>query len=90
MSSIIGVRGLTMAYGDFVLMRDLDFEIERGDVFVIMGGSGCGKSTLLKHMLGLIQPGTGDIFYNGTSFTQASASLTSSICAGNVASGLSR
>ena len=70
----IEVSNLTMAYGSFVLQRDLNFTINRGDIFVIMGGSGCGKSTLLKHMLGLIQPGTGDIFYNGTSFTQASAS----------------
>ena len=70
----IEVSKLTMAYGSFVLQRDLNFTINRGDIFVIMGGSGCGKSTLLKHMLGLIQPATGDIFYNGTSFTQASAS----------------
>lgn len=69
----IEVSNLTMAYGSFVLQRDLNFTINRGDIFVIMGGSGCGKSTLLKHMLGLIQPGTGDIYYNGTSFTQASA-----------------
>jgi len=70
----IEVRNLTMAYGSFVLQRDLNFTVNRGDIFVIMGGSGCGKSTLLKHMLGLIHPGTGDIFYNGTSFTQASGS----------------
>ena len=70
----IEVSKLTMAYGSFVLQRDLNFTINRGDIFVIMGGSGCGKSTLLKHMLGLIQPATGDIFYNGTSFTQASVS----------------
>ena len=43
----------TMAYGSFVLIRDLDFTVRRGDIFVIMGGSGCGKSTLLRHMIGL-------------------------------------
>ncbi|RLA48711.1 MAG: polyamine ABC transporter ATP-binding protein, partial [Gammaproteobacteria bacterium] len=64
---------LTMAYGSFVIQRDLTFDINRGDIFVIMGGSGCGKSTLLKHMLGLIAPSTGDILYNGSSFTRASA-----------------
>jgi len=69
----IAVRNMTMAYGDFVLQRDLDFNIYRGDVFVIMGGSGCGKSTLLKHMLGLISPAKGDILYDGISFTHASA-----------------
>jgi len=68
------VRDLTIAYGSFVIHRDLDFDVNRGDIFVIMGGSGCGKSTLLKHMLGLIPPSTGDVLYNGTSFPRASAS----------------
>lgn len=68
----IEVRDLTMAYGSFVIQRDLSFNINRGDIFVIMGGSGCGKSTLLKHMLGLLPPSKGEILYNGTSFTRAS------------------
>jgi phospholipid/cholesterol/gamma-HCH transport system ATP-binding protein len=64
----IEVRGVTMAYGDRVIQRDLSFPIYRGDVFVIMGGSGCGKSTLLKHMIGLDRPAAGDILINGESF----------------------
>lgn len=43
----ITVNKLTMGYGDFILMRDLDFTVFRGDIFAIMGGSGCGKSTLM-------------------------------------------
>jgi len=68
----IEIRDVTMAYGSFVIQRDLNFNIYEGDIFVIMGGSGCGKSTLLKHMLGLIPPSAGDIAYHGTSFTRAS------------------
>ena len=49
----ITVRDLTMAYGDFVIQRDLNFTVRRGDIFIIMGGSGCGKSTLLRHLVGL-------------------------------------
>lgn len=67
----IEVRDLTMAYGDFVIQRDLDFEIRRGDIFVIMGGSGCGKSTLLRHLIGLNEPAKGEIFYGTESFTAA-------------------
>ncbi len=67
----IEIRGLTMAYGDFVIQRNLDFDIYEGDIFVIMGGSGCGKSTLLKHMLGLLTPVAGDILYHGESFVHA-------------------
>lgn len=70
-SAQISVRGLNMAYGDFVVMRDLNFDVNRGDVFVIMGGSGCGKSTLMRHLLGMIEPATGEIFYGGESFTRA-------------------
>jgi len=67
----ITVRDLTMAFGSFVVMRDLDFEVRRGDVFIIMGGSGCGKSTLLNHLIGLLEPAKGEIFYDATSFTKA-------------------
>jgi phospholipid/cholesterol/gamma-HCH transport system ATP-binding protein len=67
----ISVRGLTMAYGDFVLQHDLDFSIAEGDIFVIMGPSGCGKSTLLRHMIGLNEPVRGEVFYGEESFTKA-------------------
>ncbi|MGH7949551.1 MAG: ABC transporter ATP-binding protein, partial [Candidatus Binataceae bacterium] len=67
----IAVRDLTMAYGAFVVMRDLNFTVRRGDVFVIMGGSGSGKSTLLRHLLGLNEPAAGDILYDAVSFTKA-------------------
>jgi len=57
------VEDLDMAYGDFVLMRDLNFTVNRGDVFIIMGGSGCGKSTLLKILVGLKSPARGRVFF---------------------------
>lgn len=65
------VKDLTMAYGDFVIQRNLNFTINRGDVFIVMGGSGCGKSTLLKHLIGLQRPAKGDVFYDDCSFWQA-------------------
>ena len=54
-----------MAYGSFVLMRDMTFTVKQGDVFIIMGASGSGKSTLLRHMIGLNQPAHGSIYYDG-------------------------
>jgi phospholipid/cholesterol/gamma-HCH transport system ATP-binding protein len=65
--SKITVSDLTMAYGNRVVMRDLDFRVNEGDIFVVMGGSGCGKSTLLRHLVGLQQPARGTISYEGTS-----------------------
>ena len=67
----IDVQDLTMAFGSFVIQHDLNFTIQRGDIFIIMGGSGCGKSTLLKHMIGLLKPAKGDILYNEKSFWHA-------------------
>ena len=64
----IEVRDLTMQYGGRVIQRDLNFSINRGDIFVIMGGSGCGKSTLLRHMIGLLQPASGKILIDGEDF----------------------
>jgi phospholipid/cholesterol/gamma-HCH transport system ATP-binding protein len=70
----IEVRNLTMQYGDLVIMNDLNFTIERGEVFVIMGGSGSGKSTLLKHLIGLKPPAHGTILFDGEDFTTADES----------------
>ena len=68
----IEIRDLTMAYGSFVVMRDINASIKRGEIFIIMGGSGCGKSTLLRHMIGLKAPAQGDVFYDGAPFWQSS------------------
>jgi phospholipid/cholesterol/gamma-HCH transport system ATP-binding protein len=68
----ITVRDLTMAYGPFVVMRDLNFEVAEKDIFIIMGGSGCGKSTLLRHLIGLREPTRGTILFEGEDFTAAS------------------
>ena len=70
----ISVRNLTMAYGSFVVMKDLNFDIQEKDIFIIMGGSGCGKSTLLRHLIGLREPAQGEIFYDGKNFTETDES----------------
>jgi phospholipid/cholesterol/gamma-HCH transport system ATP-binding protein len=67
----IVVQGLDMGYGSVILMKDLGFTVNKGDIFVIMGGSGCGKSTLLKIMIGLKEPAKGRVFYGATSFWEA-------------------
>jgi phospholipid/cholesterol/gamma-HCH transport system ATP-binding protein len=67
----ITVRDLTMAYGAFVVMHDLNFTINRGDVFIIMGGSGCGKSTMMTMLIGLKRPAKGQIFYADVNFWES-------------------
>ena len=70
-SPVIEVAGLSMAFGEHLVQRDVTFTVGRGEVFIIMGGSGSGKSTLLKHMIGLLEPAAGDVIYEGQSFTKA-------------------
>ena len=67
----IQVDHLDMGYGSFILMRDLNFTVNRGDIFIIMGGSGCGKSTLLKILIGLKEPLRGQVKYGDVSLWEA-------------------
>jgi phospholipid/cholesterol/gamma-HCH transport system ATP-binding protein len=62
---IIRVEDVTVAYGDFVVMKDINFEVQQGEIFIILGGSGCGKSTLLKNMISLVKPVKGRVLIDG-------------------------
>jgi phospholipid/cholesterol/gamma-HCH transport system ATP-binding protein len=62
---IIRVEKLTARYGTSTVFDQVSFDVERGEVFVILGGSGCGKSTMLKHMIGQYKPASGRILIDG-------------------------
>jgi phospholipid/cholesterol/gamma-HCH transport system ATP-binding protein len=65
------VRDLVMAYGSHVVMQGITFTVRPGDIFFIMGGSGCGKSTLLRHLIGLKEAASGEIWYGSDSLSRA-------------------
>ncbi|MFY9551674.1 MAG: ATP-binding cassette domain-containing protein, partial [Thermoanaerobaculia bacterium] len=67
----IEVRGVTVGYGERVIQQSLDFQVRRGEVFVILGGSGSGKSSVLKAMIGLNEPLAGQILFDGESLVAA-------------------
>ena len=71
--ALLTVRGLEMRFGDRVIQKDVEFDVEKGTIFAIMGASGCGKSTLLKHMVGLLPPASGSVEYSGTDFWTSDA-----------------
>ncbi len=58
------VENMTMSYGSILIQQNLNFTVNQGDIFIIMGGSGCGKSTLLRHLVGLHRPARGKIIYD--------------------------
>lgn len=67
----LAARDLDVGYGSFVVQRNLTFAVERGKIFVIMGGSGCGKSTVLRVMIGLLPPLRGDVVFAEASLWSA-------------------
>jgi len=69
---VVRASGVSMGFGSRVLFRDVSFEVQQGEVFVILGGSGCGKSTLLKLMIGLYEPTAGHVRILGGELASAS------------------
>ena len=70
--TVIAVEGMTVRFGDNLVLDQVSLTVERGEVVVIAGGSGCGKSTLLKHMIGLYRPESGSVVINGVEIVGAS------------------
>jgi phospholipid/cholesterol/gamma-HCH transport system ATP-binding protein len=67
----ISVKDLGIGYGSRVVQENLNFTVNKNDIFFIIGGSGCGKTTLLKNMIGLIPPTRGEVLYNGQNYYKA-------------------
>jgi len=65
---IIEVKGLGLGYDGRRVLRDVGFQVNKKEIFIIVGSSGCGKSTLLKSLIGLKEPEAGEIFYRGVNF----------------------
>lgn len=63
--NIVEVRGLTAGYAGQAVLRDISFDVRRGEIFMILGGSGSGKSTLLKNMIGLYPAMAGKVLIGG-------------------------
>jgi phospholipid/cholesterol/gamma-HCH transport system ATP-binding protein len=64
-SPVFQVRGLVKSYGERRVLDGLEFDVERGESFVILGRSGTGKSVTLRQLNGLEQPDEGSILFHG-------------------------
>jgi phospholipid/cholesterol/gamma-HCH transport system ATP-binding protein len=62
---IIAVRNLSVGYGDEIIISNVSFDVQAGEVFAILGRSGCGKTTLFKAMVGLLDPREGEVIIDG-------------------------
>lgn len=70
-ATAIAVEHLVCGYDDRIILRDVSFTVQPGEIFFVVGGSGCGKSTLLRHLIGLNRPRSGRICFFGQPFTEA-------------------
>ncbi|MBW7892827.1 MAG: ABC transporter ATP-binding protein [Chitinophagaceae bacterium] len=61
----VSLRKVSYRYGENAVLRDLDFEVKKGELVVLVGPSGCGKTTILNLISGYIQPGSGEVFKSG-------------------------
>src|SRR3977135_454042 len=66
MSALVQLVGVSKTFGDAAAIHSIDLTVERGKTTVLIGPSGCGKSTLLRLIIGLLQPGEGEIKFDGT------------------------
>lgn len=67
----IEAKNLIVGYGENILLKDISFEVKKGEVFIIMGASGGGKSSLLRVLTGLMPPLGGEVLINGRNFSGA-------------------
>lgn len=74
---ILEVRHLSKSFGNHEVLRDVDFNVEKGDVTTIIGASGSGKSTLLRCINLLETPNSGEILYHGTDVTSGAVNPSS-------------
>ena len=65
---VIDVKDLDLGYEDCPVLSNLEFSVNKGDIFIVMGVSGCGKTTLLKSLIGLKAPTKGKVLFYAKSF----------------------
>ncbi len=66
---LFAIRGLTKSFGERKVLDGIDFDIRRGETFVILGRSGSGKSVTLRQLNGLDKPDAGKVIFDGRDIT---------------------
>lgn len=69
---VLHIQNLVARYDENIILKNINLDVNKGEILVIIGGSGCGKSTLLKHMVGLISPFSGKVYIEGVDITSCS------------------
>ncbi len=79
MEAAIEVRGLEKSYKKLSVLRGVDFEVERGSIFALLGANGAGKTTVVKILATLLKPDSGAASVNGLDVATRSAEVRGAI-----------
>lgn len=71
MATLLGMRGVSLAFGDSLVLRDVDFAVSTGEVHALLGENGAGKSSLMKVLSGALPPRAGSMQLDGRPFAPA-------------------
>lgn len=67
--TVVEINHFKMIFGNKTVIRDLSFDVKRGEIFGLLGSNGSGKTTTMRALLGLYQPTSGELLINGQSYT---------------------
>lgn len=87
MNELMKIEGLKMYFGGLKAIDGLDLSVNEGETLAIIGPNGAGKSTLIKSIMGIVQPKSGSILYNGQDITKLPAHRRASLGIGYVPEG---
>lgn len=76
---MIDLEDVHLAFGEMVILDGIWLEVDRGETLVVMGGSGTGKSTILRIILGLLEPGAGQVYVHGVNIVQANQEVLNEV-----------
>jgi branched-chain amino acid transport system ATP-binding protein len=62
---LLGFRHVDTHYGDLHVLKDVNYEIDEGEIIALLGGNACGKSTTMKTIMGVVRPTRGQVIYDG-------------------------
>ena len=62
---LLEFRGVNTYYGDLHVLKDVNYEIEQGEIVCLLGGNARGKSTTMKTVMGIVRPARGDVLFEG-------------------------
>ena len=73
---IVSIKNFSIGFGNKIVIKDLSFDVQPGEIFGLLGSNGCGKTTTIRTLLGLYKPTGGQLLVNGKVYSPDDTNLT--------------